>query len=265
MPIYSAQDRLRLEQLLKDDPRSMAFTALAEAYRQENRLEECIQIARVGLRYHPKSTSGWVILGRVYLAQNKLKDARHSFAEALEISPENVLALQLLGDLELSEKNSKEALKIFKRLLFFHPNSERALQVISKLESITADEYAEETFAMTKLTPLKKEADLYPQPKPAERMQRVLSLVDAWLVRNDDLSAWSLLTETEKEFGDHPEIKRRRSVLQRRKGAGLAFNDDSPEPISPNMNREEQIRQKKLEVLNMMLRRVEEARRSSLL
>jgi hypothetical protein len=83
----------------------------------------------------------------------------------------------------------------------------------------------------------------------------MLSLIDAFIVRNDLEKANALLKDTRVEYGDNPEIERRMKTLQ------VRYNDnDEPVPLKPLMPRDHLIRQKKIEVLEMMLRKIEDYR-----
>ncbi|MEN0058441.1 MAG: hypothetical protein AAGB31_06370, partial [Bdellovibrio sp.] len=133
---------------------------------------------------------------------------------------------------------------------------------------LTADEYDEEVFAMTKLpdvqldrvsdsqptrvAPLPQE-EAPPSPLPPQKaMERMLSLIDAFIVRNDLEKAHALLKDTRLEFGDHPEIQRRMKTLQ------VRYNDsDEPIPLKPLPSRNQAAKEQRLETLHSMLRSIE--------
>ena len=138
----------------------------------------------------------------------------------------------------------------------------QAQKVIQKLESLTADEYDEEVFAMAPLASMPSEKmTLVPSSttalvtkKSPQGLQRMLSLVDAFVVRNDLTKAQFLLTETEVEFGEHPEIQQRRKLLYNRQSSQLSKEDDEIESIHPILTRETAIRERKLALLKSVLR-----------
>ncbi|HWU42422.1 MAG TPA: hypothetical protein VN132_03255, partial [Bdellovibrio sp.] len=174
----------------------------------------------------------------------------------------------------LAQKNPKEALKSFKMVLFLNPQSKSAQRAVQKLESLTADEYDDEVFSMAKLPDVKLEAaedsvgDIVPaealsaetlyKPEPPPRgkaLERMLSLIDAFIVRNDLEKAHALLKDTRVEFGDHPDIERRMKALQ------VRYNEpEEALPLKPLRSRQELIQKKKLETLEMMLRKIQEYR-----
>lgn len=265
----------KYQSLLTKDPGSQAFAPLAEAYREMGLMKEAMQIVTAGVQRHPQFVGGLVTYAKILRDTQQLPQALDALRRATALAPENILAHQLTAEVQLACKNPKEALKAFKMVLFLNPQSQSAKKAVQKLESLTADEYDEEVFAMAKLPQVNLDASPSPrtdaklfanaapsephyQPAPPPRnkaLERMLSLIDAFIVRNDLEKAHALLKDTRVEFGDSPEIERRMKTLQ------VRYNDtDEPTPLKPLRSREELIQQKKLETLEMMLRRIEEYR-----
>lgn len=266
MALFAPDAVARFEEVLRKDPNSQVFAPLADAYREEGRLQEADRLSSDGVRRHPQFAGGWVVRGKVLKDLRRAKEAEEALRKATKLAPENLLALQLLGEVCLEQKNPKESLKIFKRVLFLNPLAEKAKRIVAKLESLTADEYGEDLFAMTKLKPL-EEKSAAPAPaaaaKPAapgeapKGLVRMLSLIDAFIVRNDIHRASQLVDETRVEFGEHPEIEQRQKLLQRRKASQLSAAAETAEPLAPLSSREEAIRRRKLEKLQSLLRHIE--------
>ncbi|MGZ3746377.1 MAG: hypothetical protein ACXWRE_03445, partial [Pseudobdellovibrionaceae bacterium] len=92
-------------------------------------------------------------------------------------------------------------------------------------------------------------------------LERIISLIDAFIVRSDLSKAKLLLNEAQSEFGDHPEIIQRVKLLQSRSGSMMATSDEGPAtPLKPLVSREKTLQQRKLEALEMMLRNIGEYR-----
>lgn len=265
MPQFDDDAVARFEEVLRRDPYSQVFAPLAEAYRQSGRMQEAERLALRGIQRHPDFAGGWISWGKILRDQDRHAEALEAFQKAVHRSPENLLALQLLGEAYLQLKDGKEALRVFKRLLFLNPLSEKARRLITKLETLTADEFGEEVFAMTKLRPLEEK-----QPEPAKAatpeplppgetpkgMIRMLSLIDAFIVRHDYSRALQLLDETRTEFGDHPEISQRQMTLQRRRASQLMHESEQPEALAPIASREQQVLEKQTQALEEVLRRI---------
>lgn len=272
MPQFDDDAVARFEEVLRRDPYSQVFAPLAEAYRQSARLQEAERLALRGIQRHADFAGGWIVWGKILRDQDRHAEALEAFQKAVHRSPENLLALQLLGEAYLQLKDGKEALRVFKRLLFLNPLSEKARRVIAKLETLTADEFGEEVFAMTKLRPLEEKpaepARVAPEPIPAgetpKGMIRMLSLIDAFIVRHDYSRALQLLDETRTEFGDHPEISQRQMTLQRRRASQLMHESEQPEALAPIASRERQVLEKQTQALEEVLRRIERYRSAPL-
>lgn len=263
----------KYQKILEKDPSSQVFAPLAEAYREMGMLKEADKIVTAGVQRHPQFVGGLVSFARIQRELQKLPRALAALQTATSLAPENILAHQLLAEVQLASKNPKEALKAFKMVLFLNPNSQMAQKAVQKLESLTADEYDDEVFSMAKLpdvqwdgvseekrnSPQEDVMMVAPQPtSPSRAMERMLSLIDAFIVRNDLEKAHALLKDTRLEFGEHPEIQRRMKTLQ------VRYNDsDEPTPLRPLQSRDKLIRDKKIATLQMMLRRIQEYRSPS--
>lgn len=270
MSLFTPDAVARFEEVLRKDPNSQVFAPLADAYRTEGRLQDAERLSADGVRRHPTFAGGWVVRGKILRDLKRLPNAEESFRKATQLAPENLLALQLLGEVCLEQKNPKESLKVFKRVLFLNPLAEKAKRIVAKLESLTADEYGEDLFSMTKLKPLQEPAPAPKAPEPVKPgeipkgLVRMLSLIDAFIVRNDIVRADQLVDETRVEFGDHAEIEQRQKLLQRRKASQLSSLSETPAPLAPVTSREESIRQRKIETLRSLLRSIEHAKDASL-
>lgn len=272
MPKIEASTIEKYQSLLEKDPNSQVFAPLAEAYREMGMLQEARKTVTAGVQRHPQFVGGLVTYAKVMRDLGELAKALETLKKATSLSSENILAHQLMAEVHLAQKNPKEALKSFKMVLFLNPNSKSAQKAVQKLESLTADEYDEDVFAMTKLPEVNLESspaatgrepdfgieEVVIRPAPIttnKALERMLSLIDAFIVRNDLEKAHALLKDTRVEFGDHPEIQRRMKTLQ------VRYNDtDEAIPLKPIQPREQLIRERKLEVLEMMLRKIEDYR-----
>lgn len=282
MPKIEASTIEKYQMMLQKDPHSQVFAPLADAYREMGMLKEAEDIASTGVKRHPHLASGFLVYARIMKDQRHLEESLKLVQKAIELSPENIMAHTLQAEIYLQSKRPKEALRAFKMVLFLNPQSERARKAVAKLESLTADEYEEDVFEMSKLSSLKesfwseddeeKESAVIHQksqiseqtstekkPAPPPRaLERMLSLIDAFIVRNDLNKAKMLLSDTQSEFGDHPEVIQRMKLLHSRSGTMMASsgNADEATPLKPLASREKSLQQRKLEALEMMLRNI---------
>ncbi len=266
----------RYQLMLQSDPKAKIFAPLAEAYRKMGLIDEGIQICQRGVAFHPDFAGGRVALGRLYLEKGLLSEAESEFLRASELSPENLLAQSLLGDTQLKLRKPKEALRAYKMLLLLAPQDSRAQNMVKKLESLTADEYEEDVFAMTKLHQFVDARDEL-EPEAAEQirplsgtatsdeerrsrdLERYLSLADAFIVRNDFDRAEQSLLSAERLHGAHPEVIRRLKLIRQRH----LEDDSSPSPSAPPPRREEVIFEQKVALLNELKSRIRSRRRNT--
>lgn len=285
------QDIEKLQALYARDPQSQVFANLAELLREDGQIAAAELIARDGVKRHQKFATGLVVYGRILRDLKRFDEAEIYLIRACDIAPENILAQQTLGEFYLGQKKPKLALKSYKMLLMLNPTSQFARRAVSKLESLTADEYEDELFSMTKLEPTRdwrqepgravdvmrtpegaalstihpvpKASDLVRAPAaPAENsrdlaFERMLSLIDAFIVRNDLPRAFALLQDSLKEFGDSEELQKRFTLVSGRPQKG-----DVPTEIKPLRPRQEVVREKKQRLLQAILQRVEAYRDS---
>lgn len=254
----------RYQLMLQGDPKSKVFAPLAEAYRKMGLIDEGIAVCEKGLEFHPSFASGRVALGRLFIVKNRLKEAADQLERAVELSPENLLAQSLLGETHLKLKQPKEALKAFKMLLLLNPLDEKAQSTIRRLESLTADEYDDDVFAMAKLNQaagrvgeLTIEAPEALKPLPSDSnsvtrdLDRHLSLADAFMVRNDFERAEQTLINAEKIHGTHKEIVRRLKLLNQR-----FLDDESAAEMAPPPSRKQTAQEGQIALLKELKRRV---------
>lgn len=219
MPAFSPEVIAKYEDVFRLNPDSQVFAPLADAYRSLGQLPKAENTALYGVKRHPSFHSGWYVLGKIQKDLRKHPEAIQSLRTAVQLKNDNLHAWRLLTDLFLIEKNPKEALKSAKMILLLNPLDEKAIKITTQLESLTADEYSEDAFVMVKPTAIgqvktSEISKTTPNKNADAGLQRMLSLIDAFIVRNDLIRAKNLLSETETEFGGHPEIQKRLKSIQ---------------------------------------------------
>lgn len=252
------------EKLLEKDPGSRVFAALADAYREIGRLLDAEKLASVGVRRHPSYVGGYLALARIFLSTQRAAQAEGLLKQAVQLSPENLLAYQLLAQAYLDLKQPTEALKAHKMVLFLNPLSDRSREAVARLEALTASDYDDDLFEMAPLTRTSAPIPVGdPTPSTPAKvassaattaviLDRELSLIDALIVRNDIEQARSHLMELSQAHPDNPQVKRRWSYFE-----------DEPEieaPLRPIMGRERKIWQKKRDLLEGILARIDQQR-----
>lgn len=209
--------------LLDRDPKSQVFAPLTEAYRKMGMLEEAFRIAVRGVQFNPNFSGGRIALAKVFVERDNLQAAVDELEKSVELSSDNILAHQLLAECYLKAKRPKDALKSFKMVLYLAPTNEKATKAVKKLEALTADEYDEDLFEMRSLAEVESpRTEQASQLKPiapttvTPDLERSLSLLDAFIVRNDIEKALATLTEAQLHYGQHPELMKRLNLVNQR-------------------------------------------------
>ena len=235
----------RYQLILEREPKSKVFAPLAEAYRKIGLAHKAYAICKTGLNYHPHFAGGHIAMARSLMVLEEPKRAIEHLEKATELAPENILAYQILAETQLSLRNTKEALMAFKMVLFLSPDNAKAQKAVKKLESLTADEFPESLFEELHIQAFKEKEDDPTEPKKAKidpppafvvpksnsndakqnRLERYLSLIDAYIVRNDNEKAFSIYNEARVEFAREPELEKRLRIINP--------NTISEEPTAP--------------------------------
>ena len=253
------------KELLKN-PKSKTFAALAEAYRKSDQVEKAIETAKRGINYHPEFSSGHVALGQALMEFNEYDEAYEHFSKACQLSPDNILAQIGLGRSSLQLRQTKKALNAYKNVLFINPDHKEAQKAIRKLESLTADEFEEDLFQIRPLSRQSFTQRIQPDDdgttplnlEDKKLLHRKLSLLDAFIARNDLERAHDVLTELSARFPHHQEVKRRSDILQTQE---IIEEDDSIDLIQP-VERQQSLHEIKKQALEKILFRVSEWRQS---
>ena len=211
------------KKLLSQNPQSQIFVLLAEGLREQGKLQEALNVVKSGTQKHPKLASGLVVHGRILIELKQFDEAFPLLQKAKNLAPENILVHQLLGEVYIHKKEPKNALSAFKRVLFLNPLSERAQKIIVKLESLTADEYEDEVFQIQPVQMIREQMKNLPPTAPTDppvaskgnpAVNRIISLCDAFLAREDYESAYELITEAIKDFGSETALMNRQALIQ---------------------------------------------------
>lgn len=264
----------KIEQLQNDldkNPRSLSFPQLADLYLTQNMEDEAFDLLQKGLKYHPNSVSGMLVLARILKSRSHLNEAEAQLTKAIKLAPQNWQAYLLRADLYVKLERHKQALSDFKKVLLFNETHPVARKAVAKLEMLTADlgGEAEQNFSINSLQTIeaqvnnasnatlstdKSKSSIKLIETPAQ-LERVLSLIDAFSLRQEYAKALKLLYECKNEYGSHPEIEERMLKLSQ---------FETAEKIRPkneskmSESRKALIIQKKQKALELLLRRINE-------
>lgn len=270
-------EKLQLE--LQNNPRSLAFPQLADLYVNEEMFDEAYELLERGLKYHPNSVSAMIILAKILKHREHYTEAEKQLTKAITLAAQNWQAYLLRADLYVKTKSHKKALEDFKKVLIFNPTHPIARRAVAKLEMLTVDSDidADGTFEVAPLRKVSESADKNEirsqiqqisqkeNPLPFEpispKLERILSLIDAFTMRQDYAKALKLLYECKSEFGNHSEISQRLLKLSQFESAEKIRPKHE---IKSSRSRHLIVLEKKQKTLELLLRRIKDLRNEQL-
>jgi len=147
-----------LKKKLQQNPDSLIFVPLADAYRRAGMLDEAIEICKKGLEKHQSYTSARVVLGRIYSEKNMIDDAIAELKKVEAVDMDNIMVHSMLGNAYLKKKRYAEAIEQFQKVLSLNP------------EDLDTQEKLKEALA-AKQEPEKVNKPPQPEPKPQPQAQ----------------------------------------------------------------------------------------------
>ena len=110
-----------LKKKLSQNPDSLIFVPLADAYRKSGMLQEAIDVCKAGLERHPTYTSARVVLGRIYSEKEQLDEAITELKLVEKSDIDNIMVHSMLGNVYIKKKMYAEAVEQFQRVLSLNP------------------------------------------------------------------------------------------------------------------------------------------------
>lgn len=164
-----------LKKKLEENPDSLVFAPLADAFRRQGNLKEALDVCKKGLQKHSSYTLAQVVLGRILREQGKINEAADEFKTVLEIDPDNLLAHNLLGYIYLEKKDFQAAIEEYQKVLTLNPDDEEAQKELK----VAIEKAAGENRGLQ--TGLKVESPLEPKVSTAKESTATLTLAELYL------------------------------------------------------------------------------------
>ena len=143
-----------LKKKLAQNPDSLIFVPLADAYRKAGQFQEAIDVCKKGLEKHPTYMSARVVLGRIYGEKNMLEEAVVELQKVEKADVDNIMVHSMLGNVYLKKKMYAEAVSQFQRVLALNP------------DDTETQEKLEEALAAKQEPAASKAAEPVKQPEP---------------------------------------------------------------------------------------------------
>jgi len=117
---------------LNNNPESLVFVPLAEAYRKSGMLDEAIETCLKGLQLHPSYMSARMVLGRAYMEKQMYEEAETEFRKVASADVNNIMAHSLLGQNYMKQAKYANAIKEYQKVLTLNPDDMTAQQMLNK-------------------------------------------------------------------------------------------------------------------------------------
>jgi len=166
-----------LKKKLSQNPDSLTFVPLAEAYRKSGMYKEAVDVCKAGLEKHPAYTSARVVLGRLYLEQELYDEAAEELKKVEVVDHDNIMVHSMLGNIYVKKQMFAQAVEQFQRVLSLNPEDmetqDKLQEALSAKQTVPSESKKEEKPAppppaakeekpaMTELQKSLKVAELY--------------------------------------------------------------------------------------------------------
>ncbi len=127
-----AEEIKDLIQKLAQNPDSMVFVQLADAYRRSADLERSVDACLKGLALHPTYSTARIILGRDYFDLGRLDDAAAEFRRVEAVDPDNIVVHRMLGQIALRKGLTAEAITRQQKVLALDPDDIAAQELLKE-------------------------------------------------------------------------------------------------------------------------------------
>ncbi len=117
---------------LTNNPESLVFVPLAEAYRKSGMLDEAIETCLKGLRLHPTYMSARMVLGRAYMEKVMPEEAATEFRKVAAADTNNIMAHTLLGQLYMQQEKFANAIEAYQKVLSLNPEDSNVQQKLNQ-------------------------------------------------------------------------------------------------------------------------------------
>ena len=117
---------------LLNNPESLVFVPLAEAYRKSGMLDEAIETCLKGLQLHPAYMSARMVLGRAYMEKVMFDEAAVEFRKVASSDINNIMAHTLLGQLYMQQEKFANAIEAYQKVLSLNPEDDNVQQKLNQ-------------------------------------------------------------------------------------------------------------------------------------
>jgi tetratricopeptide (TPR) repeat protein/predicted regulator of Ras-like GTPase activity (Roadblock/LC7/MglB family) len=111
---------------VKQNPDSLLFVQLADAYRKKGAFDQALEVLRTGLVRHNNLLSGLLMMGRIHCAKREYGEAIEALRKVVQREPSNMTAHALLSQCYVSTDRWPEAIGEYQKILSLNPEDAAA-------------------------------------------------------------------------------------------------------------------------------------------
>jgi len=127
----------KCEEILSQNPESLVFAALADAYRKKGDLSKAFHTCSQGLKLHPNYGPGHLVMARINLERGMCTEAEKELASAEQADGRTRATELLLAQILIKKDQPKEARKVLERLRVADPENQMVVDLLNSMKEET--------------------------------------------------------------------------------------------------------------------------------
>ncbi|MCZ7644772.1 MAG: tetratricopeptide repeat protein [Planctomycetota bacterium] len=132
-------EKRRLKDKIQTHPNPILYARLAELYKADDEIDQCIQICQAGIKAFPRYGGTYLVLGQVYIERQEWEQAQQNLEKSVELDKYNYMALKLLAQVYLQLHRPADAVRRLEDILYFAPGDEAILELLKKAREAAGD------------------------------------------------------------------------------------------------------------------------------
>ena len=133
----SAEDEIRrFEEQFRNQPESLVFARLADAYRKSGDLERSLEVLEEGIGRHPDYLSAHIVRARTFRDLGRSEEARSAFERVIELDAQNLVAIRGLAEIARESGDVVSELAWLERLEQADPQSQESGLRLAELREL---------------------------------------------------------------------------------------------------------------------------------
>jgi predicted regulator of Ras-like GTPase activity (Roadblock/LC7/MglB family) len=124
----------KCEEILSQNPKSLVFAALSDAYRKKGDLGKAFHVCSQGLKVNPNYGPGHVVMARINLERGMYTEAEKELAWAEQADGRNRATELLMAQILIKKGQVKEARKSLEKVKSTDPDNQVVTELLQSIE-----------------------------------------------------------------------------------------------------------------------------------